>query len=422
MSASGRAKPPDPVELAFGGLGCDTGQSDFENNLEELEQEEEECSTIDEDSQGESSEWQVAQRKSVKRKGKSKSDEAKRVRSDIKVILRFQNPCTLNPLKVSEAIYKLVGDVYSVKTLKDGNLLVICRDRDQRMGLMQCKNLLGKSVKPQDWEERGKIMAVISGVSTDLSDEDIRGNIKGIRVTKVKRLPVTRNGTKGPSLSVLLILDEAKMPERVMIGYVSYMTRPYIPPPTRCYKCQRYGHISTACKSKLRCARCGGDHEYGQCEEGAKVKCCNCGGEHSAAYKGCQMHRRAVQVQNVKVKEKVTYAEAIKRVDKENKEKSVVTAGLDTTPHRFTQPQEEIKCCRVKEDSLIVNKKMFIAFMVEVVNCSAQTERRMERVKIIIGAAEKYLDIKDLTVDLIHNMLMPGIPESQTPGNVTPGS
>lgn len=35
------------------------------------------------------------------------------------------------------------------------------------------------------------------------------------------------------------------------------------------------------------------------------MKCCNCGGEHSAAYKGCEAHKRAVQVQNVRMKEKL---------------------------------------------------------------------------------------------------------------------
>ncbi|XP_037536589.1 cyclin-H [Nematolebias whitei] len=35
---------------------------------------------------------------------------------------------------------------------------------------------------------------------------------------------------------------------------------PYIPPPLRCYKCQRYGHIAAVCKGKQRCAKCGADH------------------------------------------------------------------------------------------------------------------------------------------------------------------
>ncbi len=36
----------------------------------------------------------------------NKGDESKE--NDIKVIIRFQTPCALNPLRVSEAVYKLV--------------------------------------------------------------------------------------------------------------------------------------------------------------------------------------------------------------------------------------------------------------------------------------------------------------------------
>lgn len=88
----------------------------------------------------------------------------------------------------------------------------------------------------------------------------------------------------------MLVLNEDRLPERVKIGYVRYIVRPYIPPPTRCFTCQRFGHIAAACKAKARCAKCGGEHEYGECAEGTKIKCCNCGGEHSAAYKGCETH------------------------------------------------------------------------------------------------------------------------------------
>lgn len=141
----------------------------------------------------------------------------------------------MNPLKVSEAVYKIVGEVYTVKTLRDGNLLIVCKDRDQQQGLMRCKTLLGKAVKPQIWEERGRAMGVISGVSTDVTEEEIKVNIRGVRVSNVKWLPYTRDGVKRPSMSVMLALDEDKLPERIRIGYVSYVVRPYIPPPTRCF-------------------------------------------------------------------------------------------------------------------------------------------------------------------------------------------
>ena len=59
------------------------------------------------------------------------------------------------------------------------------------------------------------------------------------------------------------------------------------------------------CKGKQRCGRCGGDHEYGKCEEGAKLKCCNCGEEHSSAYRGCEVSKKA--------EERISDAEAAKK-------------------------------------------------------------------------------------------------------------
>lgn len=53
------------------------------------------------------------------------------------------------------------------------------------------------------------------------------------------------------------------------------------------------GHTAQQCKWKQRCAKCGGEHDYGKCNKDAKLKCCNCGGEHSAAYAGCVVQKQA---------------------------------------------------------------------------------------------------------------------------------
>ncbi len=45
----------------------------------------------------------------------------------------------------------------------------------------------------------------------------------------------------------------------------------------------------------------------------------------------------------------------------------------------------------VKEDMLTVGKSEFVLFMVDVINCSAQTDRRTEKIKIIVKSAEQYL-------------------------------
>lgn len=124
---------------------------------------------------------------------------------------------------------------------------------------------------------------------------------------------------------------------------------------------------------KQRCGRCGGDHEYGKCAEGAKLKCCNCGGEHSAAYGGCEVSKRPVEVQRVKVAQGISYAEVVKKVSgdtqlsRQNDTRNKNTAKCDG-------------CDKLKEETLIVSKNDFVLFMAEIINCSAQTKNRNERV------------------------------------------
>lgn len=60
-------------------------------------------------------------------------------------------------------------------------------------------------------------------------------------------------------------------------------------------------------------------------------------------------------------------------------------------------------------------------FIAEVVNCSAQTESRTERIKIIIKAAEKYLELVDVMEDIINDRLKLQTVNSQTVNSQTCG-
>lgn len=63
---------------------------------------------------------------------------------------------------------------------------------------------------------------------------------------------------------------------------------------------------------------------------------------------------------------------------------------------------------------LIMSKNEFVSFMVEVINCSAQTERKTGKIEIIVKAAEKYLGIKGLSFEVVEEILIAGISNSQS--------
>ncbi|XP_071577368.1 uncharacterized protein [Temnothorax nylanderi] len=63
--------------------------------------------------------------------------------------------------------------------------------------------------------------------------------------------------------------------------------RPYISAVKQCFKCFRYGHIKSACKSEEKCIICG-ETAHGNCTK--ENKCRNCGGKHRSTFRGCKIY------------------------------------------------------------------------------------------------------------------------------------
>jgi hypothetical protein len=63
---------------------------------------------------------------------------------------------------------------------------------------------------------------------------------------------------------------------------------------TRCFNCQRYGHIGRACKNPAACAECAENHTIDKCTKGpeAKRKCVSCNGDHRAGSLHCSVERK----------------------------------------------------------------------------------------------------------------------------------
>jgi len=175
--------------------------------------------------------------------------------------------------------------------------------------------------------------------------------IRNTTVKDVKRM--TRGPEKKESETVVVEFDAKTIPKEIYFGFIKYSVREFVPKPMRCFNCQEYGHIASRCTGKRRCGRCGGDHEYGKCGTGVKPKYCNCGGEHSVAYWGCEAMKKEITVQQMKVNEKISYAEAARRAGKENgsgkqqnREKQVVTDIGQEIEKRMVEGKKRLVTCR----------------------------------------------------------------------------
>lgn len=89
----------------------------------------------------------------------------------------------------------------------------------------------------------------------------------GDEVTHVRRCTIVRESKRVPTRSVELIIDRESLPETLSLGWLGrYHVRPFAEEPMRCYKCQKYRHVSRLCRGPMVvCAVCAMDHDTKSC-------------------------------------------------------------------------------------------------------------------------------------------------------------
>lgn len=194
-------------------------------------------------------------------------------------------------------------------------------------------------MKVGDQRNRG----VIYGIPLTIEKKELVRNLKEKcdSVQSAKRL--TKGVERKETESVLVQFSSKELPTELYFGYMRYRVREFIHKPIRCCKYQKFGRVAKLCKGTKRCAKCGGEHDYGECGEGVRPKCCNCGGGHSAAYWRCEVMRRETEIQSVKRKDRVPYAEAVKRAEQTKSINEGNARGKIATGTAWTQIQEHFR-------------------------------------------------------------------------------
>lgn len=216
-------------------------------------------------------------------------------------------------------------------------------------------------------------------------------NVKGTRVTNVMRFK-HKEGSNGDS-PVLLTFEGNVMPGKVFLGSMAYKVREYKRPLLHCYNCHKFGQVAGSCLAKCKCGKCGGDHEYQACKAEAP-KCCNCGGHHTKAFCECEHFVWAQRAQRVREHHKVSYAEAVNRVNREhgvgNKKANSIQQVSQLLQH---SPQ------------IILSREKFLAFIVDVLVGAQASVKRSDTIKIVVKAAERFLGVNQFLPEQLHEYM-----------------
>ncbi|CAH1099377.1 unnamed protein product [Psylliodes chrysocephalus] len=218
----------------------------------------------------------------------------------------------VSPFLISKAIYGLIGETNSLRKIKDG-LLIHTKSNSQASRLLQTKTLIDFEVEviPHGTLNISKGIVFCKDL-LNCTTEEILENLKDEGVIEFRRMKKKVEGVLIDTANHILTFNNPKLPNEIKIAYYNLKIRPYIPPPTRCYNCQKFGHVSARCIKEKLCPCGSPPHEDTECTP--PFTCVNCEGSHLANDRECPKYKTESAIIKIKIIEKIPYLEAKRKV------------------------------------------------------------------------------------------------------------
>ena len=237
----------------------------------------------------------------------------------------------LSPFAIEKAILGMVGSVKSIKKLRKGSLLVEVASFTQSKNIAKIDRLANVPVLVSPHKSLNSSKGVIRTRELDgMSEADILSSLEAQHVTSVKRMTIKKGDNIIATGTYVLTFGVPELPSTLKLGYLKVRVDVFIPNPLRCFQCQKFGHGQLSCRGRLTCFRCGeAGHNGRECE--ADPKCRNCQGAHMAVSKDCPIWKSEKQIQQIKVTNNITFAEARKMVEISNVTKPTYANAVTST-------------------------------------------------------------------------------------------
>lgn len=192
--------------------------------------------------------------------------------------------------------------VLAVRQLRSGDLIV---HMDSAAGKKEMETRTGwaaESIAPSAVVRKRTWPVIVHGVSVRDHQLDAWGkhakriekeNARQIPNLRIQGMRWLRRTNRGDFAPLVIEVDSAEQANRlinegVIMGFDLKSVERYDAGCriTQCFKCQKYGHISTICSNKEKCGHCGSDHTTEKCagvSPAPRKRCAACqGGEHTS--------------------------------------------------------------------------------------------------------------------------------------------
>ena len=172
------------------------------------------------------------------------------------------------------------------------------------------KNCFGEKsqIRKANQPERPLRAVLIRDVPTELSEEDIIDSIVENYPDSTASRFVKEDRTPLGTVKIVFKsgqLHEKALNEGIFVDNIYYRTQKFIQTGIqiiRCFKCQKFGHISMNCKSDTACGHCTDIHKYKDCTMKHEApKCVNCSEAHTSDSTSCTAYlRQLITVYNAR--------------------------------------------------------------------------------------------------------------------------
>lgn len=212
---------------------------------------------------------------------------------------------SISPFKVQRTLNQ-VGKLKNVKRLRDGTILIQTFTKVQAEALVKINKIETFDVKIVYHPHFNQSKGVVSDISlSHIDTNELLDELKDQNVIDIKRIQRRDGEKKVNTGTCVLTFNSTQKPDSIECGYAKLRVRTFIPNPTRCFKCQKYGHITLSCKDSEICGKCS-DSTHGSAECNNSPKCNNCDGNHPSWSRQCPKFKTELDIQKIKVTNNVS--------------------------------------------------------------------------------------------------------------------